>query len=84
MNPLAKRVFGRAVDMVFPANKGKVLIGEPLVAGTRLVTSAATTPESFHDKTAPMAGPAGVEDAVRKGLLRKATAADADAPRIVA
>ncbi len=79
LNPLAKRVFGRAVDMVFPANKGKVLIGEALVAGTRLVTSTATTPESFHDKTAPMAGPAGVEDAVRKGLLRRATAADADA-----
>ncbi len=79
LNPLARRVFGRAVDMVFPATKGKVVIGEPLAKGTALVTSGAITPESFHDRNAPLAGPAGLEDAVRKGLLRKATAADADA-----
>lgn len=79
LNPLSKRVFGRGVDMVFPATNGKVVIGEPLAAGTTLVTSDAITPESFHDKTVPIAGPAGLEDAVRKGLLRKATAADAEA-----
>ena len=79
LNPLSKRVFGRAVDMVFPAAKGKVVVGEPLAAGVALVTSDAITPASFHDRTAPMAGPAGLEDAVRKGLLRKATAADAEA-----
>lgn len=79
LNPLSKRVFGRAVDMVFPATNGKVVVGEPLAAGAALLNSGATTPESFHDKTAPMAGPAGLEDAVRKGLLRKATAADAEA-----
>jgi len=79
LNPLSKRVFGRAVDMVFPATNGKVVVGEPLAAGAALVTSGAITPESFHDKTAPMAGPAGLADAVRKGLLRKATAADAEA-----
>lgn len=79
LNPLSKRVFGRAVDMVFPATQGKVVIGEPLATGIALVTSGAVTPESFHDKAAPMAGPAGLEDAVRKGLLRKATAADAEA-----
>jgi hypothetical protein len=79
LNPLSKRVFGRGVDMVFPATNGKVVIGEPLAAGTSLVTSDAITPESFHDRTAPIAGPAGLEDAVRKGLLRKATAADAEA-----
>jgi len=65
--------------MVFPAANGKVLIGESMPAGATLVRSADITPESFHDKSAPMAGPEGVEDAVRKGLLRKATAADAEA-----
>jgi hypothetical protein len=79
LNPLSKRVFGRAVDMVFPAVNGKVTIGEPLAAGAALVTSGAITPESFHDRTAPLAGPAGLADAVRRGLLRKATAADAEA-----
>jgi hypothetical protein len=79
LNPLAKRVFGRPVDMVFPATNGKVLVGAALPAGAKLVTSGDTTPESFHDKAAPMAGPAGLEDAARKGLLRKASAAEAEA-----
>ncbi|HZX30251.1 MAG TPA: hypothetical protein VFF03_02770 [Rhodocyclaceae bacterium] len=79
LNPLARRLFGRPVDMVFPAQQGQVLIGGPIAAGSRLLTSTEVTPESFYDKSAPLAGPAGVEDAVRKGLLRKATAADAEA-----
>jgi len=79
LNPLAQRVFGRRVDMVFPAKHGKVVVGEPIPEGTDLLTSAETTPESFLDKTAPIAGPAGLEDAVRKGLLRRATAADMEA-----
>ncbi|OGB28726.1 MAG: hypothetical protein A3F78_16325 [Burkholderiales bacterium RIFCSPLOWO2_12_FULL_61_40] len=79
LNPLSKRVFGRGVDMVFPATNGKVVIGKPLATGVSLITSGAIVPESFHDRTAPMAGPAGLADAVRKGLLRKATAADAEA-----
>lgn len=79
LNPLSKRVFGRPVDMVYPAAAGKVLVGAPLSGGAKLLTSGATTPESFHDQDAPMAGPAGLADAVGKGLLRKATAADAEA-----
>lgn len=79
LNTMAKRIFGRSVDMVFPAEKGRVVVGESLQADTKLVTSPETTPTSFYDKDAPLAGPAGLQDAVSKGLLRKATAADADA-----
>jgi hypothetical protein len=79
LNPLSKRVFGRPVDMVYPATQGKADVGKPMPAGTMLVRSADITPESFYDRTAPIAGPAGLEDAVRRGLLRKATAADAEA-----
>ncbi len=79
LNPLSKRVFGRPVDMVYPASKGSVVVGERLAAGTRMVASDETTVASFLDKSAPLAGPAGLEDAVRRGLLRKATAADAEA-----
>lgn len=79
LNPMAKRVFGRPVEMVFPAEKGRVVVGESLRSDTKLLTSPDTTPTSFHDKDAPIAGPAGLEDAVRKGVLRKATVADADA-----
>ncbi|KAF0813145.1 hypothetical protein IGB42_02546 [Andreprevotia sp. IGB-42] len=79
LNPMAKRVFGRAVDMVYPASKGKVVVGEPLQPGTALLTSAEATPESFKDKNAPLAGQQGVEEAIRNGQLRQATLADADA-----
>jgi hypothetical protein len=79
LNPLSKPVFARQVDMVFPATNGKVVVGDPMPARTKLVRSSETTPESFYDKAAPIAGPAGLEDAVRRGLLRKATAADAEA-----
>ena len=79
LNPLSKRVFGRPVDMVFPAQNGKVVIGDPMSEKTKLVTSTDVTPESFHDKSAPMAGPAGLAEAVNKGVLRRATAVDANA-----
>lgn len=79
LNPVSRTVFGRAVDMYFPATKGYALVGEPLGTGIKLIASPDTTPESFRDKTAPIAGPAGLADAVSQGLLRKATAADAQA-----
>lgn len=79
LNPVSKRIFGRPVDMVFPAQNGKVVVGDPVSVETKLVTSRDVTPESFRDKSAPIAGPAGLADAVNKGLLRKATAADAEA-----
>jgi len=77
LNPLSRRLFGRPVDMVFPADNGKVVVGDPLSAKTKLVTSLDVTPESYRDETALIAGPAGLVDAVKKGLLRKATPADA-------
>lgn len=79
LNPMARRVFGRPVDMVFPAENGRVVVGDALRAGTRLLTSPEVAPASFRDPGAPLAGPAGLEDAVRRGVLRRATAADADA-----
>ena len=79
INPMARRVFGRPVDMVFLAEKGRALIGEPLPAGSQWLSSPETSPAAFYDKEAPMAGKAGLEEAVQKALLRKATAADAEA-----
>ena len=79
LNPLSKRIFGRPVDMVFPAENGKVVVGAPVSVEIKLLTSRDVTPESFRSKSAPIAGPAGLADAVNKGLLRKATAADAEA-----
>lgn len=78
LNPKARSLFGRAVNMVSPAANGYVVVGEPIAAEVKLVTSTDISPESYHDKSAPLAGPAGLEDALRNGLLRKATASDAE------
>ena len=78
INPISRQLFGRPVEMVFPQKNGKVVVGEPLRPDTRLVTSEAKPPRSYSNASAPMAGPQGLEAAVRMGLLRKATSADAD------
>lgn len=80
LNPMARRVFGLPVGMVFPADKaGRVVVGDALAVDTRLLTSPEITPESFRDPLAPKAGQAGLDEAVRQGALRRATQADADA-----
>lgn len=81
LNPMARLLFGRPVDMVFPSGRdGRLVVGaalpEPRPA---LLTSRQRTPESFRDKSAPLAGPAGLKAAVAAGLLRPATQADGDA-----
>lgn len=79
INPMSRRFFGRPVDMVYLSENGKIVIGDAVQAGIELVTSKATTPESFYDRTALPPGSVGIEVAVQKGLLRRATEADIDA-----
>ena len=79
LNPFARKMFGKPVDMVFLAKNGVVTVGKPPAPGMTFVTSKDFPPESYHDKTAPLAGSAGIEDAIKKGVLRKATKADMDA-----
>jgi hypothetical protein len=79
LNPISRRLFERPVDQVFLAKAGQVVVGDPIGNGTKLVTSPETPPESFWDKSAPIAGPLGLEDAVKRGLLRRATSADSEA-----
>lgn len=77
LNPIAKQVFGRAVDMVYPATDGKVLTGNPPVG--ELITSARVGPDSFADPQAPLAGAAGLQAAVSEGRLREARSEDMQA-----
>lgn len=80
LNPLARRLFGHPVDLVYPADRdGRIVIGAPLPANADLVTSATRTPEKLFDHNAPLAGQPGLDAAVASGTLRPATAADADA-----
>jgi len=80
INRISLQLFGQLAYPRFPEDKnGTIVIGEPLNSGTRLITSTAVTPSSFYDKSAPLAGRAGLDEAVAKGLLRPATRADVDA-----
>lgn len=79
LNPLARELFGHEVDLVFLAKDGRVVVGDPLKKNTSLLTSTRVRPESFYDRSAPLAGEAGLQDAVRKGILRPATAEDIQA-----
>lgn len=77
LNPIARRVFERAVDKVYIAQQGRVLIGAD--AGSWVTDRAAPSPESFRLPNSQLAGPAGLEQAVRMGNLREASQRDADA-----
>lgn len=77
LNPIARRMFGRPVNMLYPARDGKVAVGMPLTAGIALVTdSTAKTPSAFRLPNSQLAGPAGLEQAVRDGFLREADVSD--------
>lgn len=77
LNPKARTLFGRAVELVYPGDKkGRIVVGDPLTGSEKLITSAATPPESFRDVNAPLAGEAGLEEAVAKGILRRSTQED--------
>jgi len=76
LNNYSRKMFGRGIDKVFLAKRGRVHVGENLPPGTRLITSPAVTPRSYYDQNAPLAGPAALKDAVRKGYLRRATQDD--------
>lgn len=80
LNPAAREVFGRNVDMVFPAHDGKVLVNEAGIAADRWLTDRSARPvESFRLIDMPLAGEAGLLEAMRQGYLREATPADAHA-----
>jgi uncharacterized protein YecT (DUF1311 family) len=79
LNKTSRSLFGRPVDLVYRSKNGEIVMGDPVPAGEKLITSESNPPESFYDRTALIAGLAGLEEAVRKGLLRKATGADVQA-----
>lgn len=82
LNPVAVTAFGKKVDMVYLAKAGHVLIGDAMPASA-LVTLSRITPDSFREAEAPLAGEAGLRDAVARGLLREARREDMDAWALV-
>ncbi|WP_075185003.1 lysozyme inhibitor LprI family protein [Teredinibacter haidensis] len=78
INPLSRKVFNKDVTLVHYASKGSLVFGDQINHNDKLFTSKDTPPELFFDKTVPLAGQAGLEDFVRKGLIRKATVQDSE------
>lgn len=76
LNPLAQRVFKRNVDLVYQIRNGAMVLGEPLPKDAVQLTSADSPPDSFVDTSLPKAGPAGLAEAVEKGLMRPADGND--------
>lgn len=76
INPLANSVYGKNVKMVYYVNNGNILIGEPLPKNARLYNSKDNPLESIIDRSKPLAGQAGLEDLLAKGMLRRSTSND--------
>ncbi|MCW4454030.1 hypothetical protein OK348_04395 [Flavobacterium sp. MXW15] len=80
LNPMARRLFGQPVDMLYPARNGKVVVGDELAPGTALQTDRdAPAVDSFRLPDSQLAGPAALAHAVTQGVLRPATLADVQA-----
>ncbi|TWI70094.1 hypothetical protein IP91_01174 [Pseudoduganella lurida] len=82
VNPAAREIFGApAIRLYDKATNGAIEIVESTRPRTGYVTSADTPVESFHDRKAPLAGTPGLQEAVRRGILRPLTAADIEQVR---
>lgn len=77
LNPISRRIFSKPVDLVYPAQEGKLVLGEPITKELSLITSSEMTPQAYEDRSAPLAGAKGIDNALRRGLIRRATDADA-------
>lgn len=82
VNPKARSVFGIEATRVYNKAPGGLLdIVESTQPKTAYSTSPEVSPESFRDAKSPLAGTAGLEDGVAKGLLRPIGQADIDMVR---
>ncbi len=77
LRTLSRRLFNKPIDQFVQGNNtGNVLLGSRTSPSTHLQTNISKPPKSFRDKTAPLAGKAGLKEARSKGLIRYATAHD--------
>ncbi len=78
-NPVARHVFGKPVDKLYPASEeGDVVVGDSQYDPSTLIITDINFKDTYMDKNQPLAGLAGLEDALKKGKIRKATEKDLD------
>lgn len=75
LNPIARKIFHQPVTKAYIAEKGIVYVG-PRVDEKDYQQAVVKSSESFRLPGTPLAGEAGLEEAVRQGILRPATEAD--------
>lgn len=73
INPLSRKAFNKEVSLVHYANDGRLVFGNQINSTDKLYTSKDTAPDTFHDTSAILAGKAGLDDFVARGLMRKVT-----------
>ncbi|MCF6330898.1 MAG: hypothetical protein L3I99_05055 [Sulfurimonas sp.] len=76
INPLSNIVYEKNVKMVYYAENGNIVFGEQINEHTKLYASKDSLPDSFINKSSPLAGKAGLEDLVSKGMLRRSISSD--------
>lgn len=83
LNPTARIAFGRAVHRVYTkADQGVFRIAESARPKTAYASSPERPPASYRDRGAALAGTPGLDDAVKRGLIRPATPADIEMVRV--
>jgi hypothetical protein len=75
LNSVSQELFNKNVDMVYFAKNGEITIGNRQ-DGNDYISYNAKSTKSFHDKTKPLAGPMGIKEATKQGILRPATKED--------
>lgn len=81
INSLSEKLFGQTVEKTFGSRGSLTVVGEPFEDedDSVVLSSIDTLVNSFYDPSLPLAGEAALEEALLKGVIRKATEADAKA-----
>jgi|GEM_PF-1831743 len=76
VNNLSKQLFNRSIESIAIAENGEITVGRPLAAGLRLHSAEEFDINKFRDPATPPAGQEGLDEAVAKGLIKKAEPVD--------
>ena len=76
---ISGKIFGQKTETISYSNGSITPVGMPLLENERLLHSDDLTVESYLDYGAPRIGSLGIEDALKKGTLRRATEKDIEA-----
>lgn len=78
IDEFSNKLFNKPTNALYLVGGGKAVLGSFLKPDEQLFSSADVTIENLIDKKAPLAGPAGLKNALKKGFLRLATQDDRD------